>query len=213
MDIQTLGAVQAVSAAASLETVQHSSAAATAPAVDNEPAAVFSKSEKIDTGAYTKNGTRAQAVAEALKAAEQQRIATLTSTISTLFQKQSVFGAKATSSKVEFSYEFLSSLNVNAMTAQDATAAIADDGEWGVNAVATRIMDMAVALSGGDTQKASTLKAAMLKGFDEAGVAWGRELPDISQRTKAELLTRFDYWQENGTMDGYEMAAAAIQNQ
>ncbi|MDO5112667.1 MAG: hypothetical protein Q4E65_10210 [Clostridia bacterium] len=213
MDIQTIGSVQAVSAAVSMESVQYSSASVVStPAVDNEPAAVFSKSEKIDTGAYTNKGTRAQAVAEALKAAEEQRIATLTSTISTLFQKQSVFGAKS-KGKVEFSYEFLSKLNVDAMTADQATAAIADDGEWGVDAVATRIMDMAVALSGGDTEKAATLKAAVLKGFDQAGAAFGRELPDISQRTKNELLTRFDYWQKNGTMEGYEMAAQDIANQ
>ncbi len=211
MDIQMIGTVQATTASASVETLQYASVTQTkTAAVEDEPAAVYSKSEKIDTGAYTKNGTRAQAVAEALKAAEEQRIATLTNTISTLFQKQSVFGAKA-KSKVEFSYAFLSKLNVDAMTADQASAAIADDGEWGVNAVATRIMDMAIALSGGDTEKAATLKTAMLKGFDEAGVAFGGKLPDISQRTKDELLTRFDYWEKNGSMDGYQMGAAATE--
>ncbi|MDD4074754.1 MAG: hypothetical protein PHC80_01540 [Eubacteriales bacterium] len=211
MDIQAIGTVQATSASVSVETLQYASVSQTkTAAVDTEPAAVYSKSEKIDTGAYTNKGKRAQAVAEALKAAEEQRIATLTNTISMLFQKQSVFGAKA-KSKVEFSYEFLSKLNVDVMTADQASAAIADDGEWGVNAVATRIMDMAIALSGGDTEKASMLKSAMLKGFDQAGAAFGSKLPDITQRTKDELLTRFDYWEKNGSMDGYQMGANATE--
>ena len=36
---------------------------------------------------------------------------------------------------------------------------------WGVDAVATRLMDMAMALSGGDPSKAELLRDAVQKGF------------------------------------------------
>lgn len=84
-----------------------------------------------------------------------------------------------------------------------ALQAISDDGEWGVNAVATRIMDMAVSLSGGDSSKASSLRAAVEKGFKQAGLQWGQKLPSICQDTHDEIEKRFDYWEENGTLDGY----------
>ncbi len=86
----------------------------------------------------------------------------------------------------------------------EAQKAISEDGEWGVDAVATRIMDMVVSLSGGDSSKASELKAAVDKGFKEAAGQWGTSLPEISQRTHDEINRRFDYWEKNGTMDGYQ---------
>ena len=48
-------------------------------------------------------------------------------------------------------------------TPEEAQAAISDGGMWGVDAVATRLMDMAVALSGGDPEKAELLRDAVQK--------------------------------------------------
>ncbi|MDO5601829.1 MAG: hypothetical protein Q4G07_03580 [Oscillospiraceae bacterium] len=76
-----------------------------------------------------------------------------------------------------------------------AAASIAEDGEWGVNAVATRIMDMAKALSGGDASKFDTLKNAVIKGFDAAQAAWGKsKMPSITSQTYDEVMNRFDDW-------------------
>lgn len=91
-------------------------------------------------------------------------------------------------------------------TPESAAAAISEDGEWGVNAVATRLMDMAIALSGGDSSKAAELRDAVTKGFEAAGLEIGGDgLPQICKDTYDETMKRFDYWEEHGSMDGYVM--------
>lgn len=90
--------------------------------------------------------------------------------------------------------------------AADAAAdAAADDGYWGVNAVADRIMDMAAALAGDDTDMIETLRDAVAKGFEKTYSQLGGEefAPPVTQATQEEIFARFDYWAENGTLDGY----------
>ena len=77
-----------------------------------------------------------------------------------------------------------------------AQAAIAEGGEWSVDAVSTRILDMAKALSGGDASKFDTLKNAVKKGFDEAEKAWGGKLPEISGKTYDKVMEGFDAWKK-----------------
>ena len=57
-----------------------------------------------------------------------------------------------------------------------------------------RILDFAKALSGGDPDKIETMKNAFIKGFKEATGAWGKDLPDISQRTYDAVMEKFDAW-------------------
>lgn len=91
-------------------------------------------------------------------------------------------------------------------TPETAAAAISEDGEWGVNAVATRLIDMAISLSGGDSSKAAELREAVQKGFEAAGLEIGGSgLPQICKDTYTETMKRFDYWEKNGSMDGYVM--------
>lgn len=93
-------------------------------------------------------------------------------------------------------------------TPEEAAAAISEDGAWGVNAVATRLMDMAISLSGGDVTKAGMLREAVQKGFEAVG-ALG-ELPQVCQDTYAETMKRFDYWIEHGSMEGYVMGRVEV---
>ena len=86
-------------------------------------------------------------------------------------------------------------------TPEEAAEAISENGTWGVNAVAGRLMSMAVSLSGGDPAKAELLREAVKKGFAEVGAL--DSLPQVCQDTYAETMKRFDYWTENGSMDGY----------
>lgn len=79
---------------------------------------------------------------------------------------------------------------------------------YGVDATATRIMDMAMSLSGGDTSKIDTLKNAVIKGFEQAGAAFGKKLPDVCNQTYDEIMKRFDHWEKNGSLDGYTYTAA-----
>ena len=82
-----------------------------------------------------------------------------------------------------------------------AAQAISENGMWGVNAVSTRLMDMAVRLSGGDMEKLDELRNAVKKGFEAVGSL--DSLPQVCQDTYAETMARFDYWEANGSMEGY----------
>lgn len=86
------------------------------------------------------------------------------------------------------------------MTPEEAQAAIAEDGYWGVNAVSDRIVAFAIAVSGGDTAKLGELKAAIDKGFKMAGKALGGELPDICSQTYSAVMAKLDQWAE-GSVD------------
>ncbi|WMJ84841.1 hypothetical protein ACS3UN_05040 [Oscillospiraceae bacterium LTW-04] len=90
-------------------------------------------------------------------------------------------------------------------TPETAAQAISKDGAWGVNAVATRLLDMAVSLSGGDVSKIDELRSAVEAGFKAAGDILGSELPGVCQDTYTETMNRFDYWTQHGSMDGYVM--------
>lgn len=88
-------------------------------------------------------------------------------------------------------------LNVTVEDSQKAAEAIAEGGEYSVDAVATRIMDMAKSLSGGDKSKIALLKDAVIKGFEAAGLEFndGAGLPDICNQTYDEIMKRFDEWE------------------
>ncbi len=96
-------------------------------------------------------------------------------------------------------------------TPEEAQAAISEDGMWGVDAVATRLMDMAMALSGGDPSKAELLRDAVQKGF--AAVGDLDSLPQVCQDTYTETIKRFDYWVEKGSLDGYGQAEETEQEE
>lgn len=89
-------------------------------------------------------------------------------------------------------------LNVRVEDSEKAAQAIADGGEYSIDAVATRIMDMAKALSGGDKSKLSLLRDAVIKGFEAAGMELngGAGLPEISYKTYDEIMKHFDEWEK-----------------
>jgi hypothetical protein len=91
-------------------------------------------------------------------------------------------------------------LTVTPQESAEAADSIAEGGEWSVNAVADRIMNMAYALSGGDESKLQTLKDAVLEGFKQAGFdSEDRStMPAITGQTYDEILKRFDEWETTG---------------
>ena len=107
--------------------------------------------------------------------------------------------AKTANGKVDFA-ALAKDLGIGT-TPEAAAEAISENGNWGVNAVSTRIIDMAVNLSGGDTSKIGMLREAVQKGFAQVGKL--EDLPEVCQQTYDEIMKRFDYLEENGTMDGY----------
>ncbi len=95
--------------------------------------------------------------------------------------------------KISVSLEITGSYNVN-MTQAEAAAAIAEDGEWGVEAVSDRIVEFAKSISDGDASKLETLKAAIDKGFSMAKKALGGTLPDICGKTYDAVMKKLDDW-------------------
>lgn len=81
---------------------------------------------------------------------------------------------------------------VDPATKAQAQADIAEDGYWGVEATSDRIVDFAVALAGNDPDKLEEMRAAFEKGFKQATSTWGKNLPDISQRTYDAVQQKFD---------------------
>ncbi len=76
----------------------------------------------------------------------------------------------------------------------EAQEAISEDGYWGVEQTANRIVDMAIALSGGDSAKADEMMSYIEKGYAQAEEAWGGELPSITADTKARIDELFAEW-------------------
>lgn len=128
-----------------------------------------------------------------------------------MLKSQGGFQNIANGKNLQITKDLFSQLNITPADSAKAAQAISEDGEWGVKAVATRIMDMAVALSGGNTEKLSILRDAVEKGFAAAEKQWGGKLPSITQQTHKEIDNRFDYWEKYGTLDGYTMGKADIE--
>ena len=84
-------------------------------------------------------------------------------------------------------------------TVNEAKELISEDGPYGVQAVSDRIVDFAIAVSGGDKSKLEELKAAIDKGFEKARDAFGGTLPDICNQTHDEVMRKLDDWA--GTKD------------
>lgn len=87
--------------------------------------------------------------------------------------------------------------NIDGYTQESAQAAIAEDGEWGVEATANRLLDFAKSLAGDDPSKIEELKEAVMQGFKAAEKLWGGKLPDISYKTMQRVMEGFDEWEKS----------------
>jgi len=79
---------------------------------------------------------------------------------------------------------------------EQANLAISEEGDYGVEAVSDRIVDFAIAVAGDDKTKLEELKAAIDKGFSEAGKTIGGELPDICNQTYNAIMEKLDNWSQ-----------------
>ena len=149
--------------------------------------------------------------ADQIRSYQEQREQSFSKMINDIVSSQANQGKKAQLQKKGLTKDFFTDLVVTPEQQLAAQQAIGEDGEWGVNAVATRIVDMCVALSGGDPAKVEELRAAVDKGFEQAMGQWGGALPSICDQTHDEINKRFDYWKENGGLDGYEYQKASVE--
>lgn len=80
---------------------------------------------------------------------------------------------------------------------EDAAKAVGEGGDWSVDAVATRIFDLATAIAGDDAEKLATMRSAIEEGFKQAGATWTnatglQDMPEITKQTYNEIMSRFD---------------------
>ena len=104
-------------------------------------------------------------------------------------------------------------LEVDEETRAQAEADIAEDGYWGVEQTSDRILDFAKALAGTDPEMAEKMLDAIKEGFKQAGIEWGEDLPDISQKTMEATYKKVNDWigslkGDNGT--GTQVTAGAV---
>lgn len=135
-------------------------------------------------GTYTKRKLSASEV-DSIKTAAEQAYANLRALVEQLLKNQGKSSGK-------------SSGKVDGVSEVDAAKqAISEDGEFGVKAVSDRIVQFAIAVSGGDKAQYEKLKAAIDKGFQQASKALGGELPAISQQTYSEVMRKLENWKNS----------------
>lgn len=151
---------------------------------------VYEKSEEAK--AAQKYKPNAELIAK-LKADSDARTQQFRTLVEQMMGKQGI-----TIGKADDIWSFLAGGNytVSPEVKAQAQADIAEDGYWGVNQTSDRIIDFAKALTGGDPDKIEEMRAAFEKGFKQATGTWGRELPDISQKTYQAVMDKFDAWAE-----------------
>jgi len=81
----------------------------------------------------------------------------------------------------------------------EAQAMIDEGGYFSVDETAARMLDFAVALTGGDPSKIEVMRDAVQRGFAEAERMFGGELPEISHQTLAAVMNGFDEWAAAGS--------------
>lgn len=152
---------------------------------DNSVAAVYEPSS--DQEAVSESSKKAYAPNEELiakmKADVEQRTAQLRSLVEKIILHQAEKGSSI--------FDFLGK-EYSAEDIAQAKEDISEDGYWGVKQTSQRILDFAVALTGGDPDKIEEMRSAFEKGYKMAEETWGGELPDICKQTYDAVFAGFD---------------------
>ena len=160
-------------------------AEAASTAKTSEVAATYEKGTETGKGIYTVNKMSKEdrdALVTQLKADAEKRQSQLFDLVQKTINGQVGAFSKATGDDI---WGILSSgkFTVDSATKAQAQEDISEDGYWGVKQTSQRMFDFASALAGDDVDKMKEMQQAMKKGFDQATKTWGKELPEISQKT------------------------------
>ena len=132
------------------------------------------------------------ALVKQLKADQESRQNSLTNLVSQMLGKQAgVYGIANGDDSI---WKIFANGNFTVDEAAKAQAQedISEDGYWGVKQTSQRLFDFASALAGDDEDKMREMQKAMEKGFKQATAAWGKDLPDISNKTLDAANKLFD---------------------
>ena len=162
-----------------------------------DTAAVYEKTTTEKKDSANKIYNRDAVVAQ-LKADQENRAASMQNLVEKLLGKQKGTFDLANSTNLAATFrqavQFASPEDI-----AKAQADIAEDGYWGVNKTSDRLVSMAIALAGGDTDKADELKNAITKGFKKATAAWGAKHPQLCQDTYDAAMKKMDDWKNGVT--------------
>ncbi len=159
---------------------------------ETEAAAVYEKGEPV-TEESKKVYTRDQITIDRLKAEVDRHTQSLRDLVQKLLLQQG--GTYSESTDI---YQLLREGKVQAddETRLQAQKDIAEDGYWGVEQTANRMVEFAKALAGSDPSKADTLIGAVKQGFEEATKTWGGELPEICKKTIDTTISKLEAWRD-----------------
>jgi len=87
----------------------------------------------------------------------------------------------------------------------EAAEMVAEGGYFSIEETAARILDFAVALTGGDPSRIEVMRNAVERGFAQAERMFGGELPEISHRTREAVMNGFDEWAEAGNANAISL--------
>lgn len=196
MDINGVNSAYAYSAKVDKGTYEKKNSE-TKPAKENQAsqAAVYEKSEQVNADSskqiYKMSKTDREAIVKQMKDEMAKREQQLVDLVKQMIGKQGSTYAVATGDDI---WKFLASgdFTVDEATKEQAQKDIAEDGYWGVEQTSQRIFDFACALAGDDVEAMEKMQKAFEKGFKEATGAWGKELPEISQKTRDAVNKKFE---------------------
>ena len=197
MSVSSINGVNGYTAVKTAETEKASKAAETTEKQVKDDGVVYEKSNETKKDSANQIYNKDNVIAK-LKADQQSRLDSMNSLVQKLLGKQAEKFDLANGSNLAATFRQVAG-KVDQQTIDDAKASIAEDGYWGVNQTSDRLVSMAIALAGGDTDKADTMMAAIEKGYKQATKAWGEDLPQICKDTMEATRQKMDDWKNGVT--------------
>lgn len=81
---------------------------------------------------------------------------------------------------------------ISELSMEKAQSLVKDDGYFGIHQTSQRIIDFVIKGAGNDIDRLKAGREGVLRGFSEAGEAWGGDLPEISYKTIEKTISALD---------------------
>lgn len=209
----TASYVKAAEAGKTAETAEAAEGAEKAAEAEAAEGKAEEKTDSVELSADAKSvnsmsADERAALVKSLKADQEYQMTRFINMMTQTFQKQ---GMTAKSAEDDSFWRMFSSgnLQVDQETKAQAQEAISENGYWGVKQTSERIFQMAQALAGDDVEKMHEMQAAVKRGYEAAGKAWGGDLPGIAGDTISAVDKMFaDYFAKAEKTDKTEAATA-----
>ncbi|SFR68942.1 hypothetical protein [Anaeromicropila populeti] len=187
------GITTQTAAYAATETSEKKTADKKSAASDKSEAAVYESTAKSDKDSSKKIYSQDLETVNRLK----EDLARRKLQLMELVQKS--LGQQADTSITAASIRQVIEDGVDPEVVKQAQEDISEDGYWGVEKTSDRLVNFAIALSGGNPDKADEMIAAIQEGFSQAAGAWGEDLPELCQKTYDATMEKLDAWKNSVT--------------